>query len=143
MVVGAGTVLTANDVRAVADSGGRIIVAPNSQQDVGLASIEMGLSWCPGVTTPTEAFAALENGAAMLKIFPAEMVPPKALAAMRSVLPKDALVVPVGGIAPEMIDSYRQSGADGFGLGSALFKPTYSLTNIASRAQAFARAWEA
>ena len=75
-IVGAGTVLTVPDVHAVADAGGQIIVSPNMNPDVGRAAIDRGLYWCPGVITPTEAFAALEIGAAVLKIFPAEMVPP-------------------------------------------------------------------
>jgi len=137
-LVGAGTVLTAENVHAVADAGGRIIVSPNMNPDVGQAAAERGLYWCPGVLTPSEAFAALDLGAAVLKFFPAEMVPPSAIAAMRAVLPKDAVVAVVGGITPDTMAPYFAAGANGFGLGSALFQPDYSIEDIAMRAQAFA-----
>lgn len=141
-VVGAGTVLTMDQVEAVADAGGRLIVSPNMNPEVGRAAVAQGLLWCPGVMTPSEAFAALDLGASVLKIFPAEMVPPAAIAAMRAVLPSDAVVAAVGGITPEMMAAYCRAGVNGFGLGSALFKPDYSLDDIARRAGAFTRAWE-
>ncbi|MEX0280911.1 MAG: 2-dehydro-3-deoxy-6-phosphogalactonate aldolase [Arenibacterium sp.] len=136
-VVGAGTVLTVDQVSAVAEAGGRLIVSPNMNPDVGRAAVARGLYWCPGVMTPSEAFAALEIGASVLKIFPAEMVPPPAIAAMRAVLPPDAAIAAVGGITPETMAPYNRSGVNGFGLGSALFKPEYSLDDIARRAEAF------
>lgn len=139
-IVGAGTVLTVADVHAVAEAGGQIIVAPNMNPEVGRAAVERGLHWCPGVMTPTEAFAAIEIGAAVLKIFPAEMVPPSAVAAMRAVLPRESRIAVVGGITPENMRPYRDAGANGFGLGSALFKPNYSVEDIARRAQAFMKA---
>jgi 2-dehydro-3-deoxyphosphogalactonate aldolase len=142
VIVGAGTVLTPADVEAVAAAGGRIIVAPNMNPDVGRAAIKLGLHWCPGVMTPTEAFAAVDIGASILKIFPAEMVPPSAISAMRAVLPKGTFIAAVGGIAPDTMDPYRDAGADGFGLGSALFKPGYSLEEIGNRARAFSAALE-
>lgn len=136
-IVGAGTVLTAAQVDAVADAGGRIIVSPNMNPDVGRAAAARGLYWCPGVMTPSEAFAALDLGASVLKFFPAEMVPPKAIAAMRAVLPQDAVVAAVGGISPDTMSAYFEAGVNGFGLGSALFKPDYSLDDIGKRALAF------
>lgn len=136
-IVGAGTVLTVDQVAAVADAGGRIIVSPNMNPDVGRAAVARDLYWCPGVTTPSEAFAALDIGASVLKFFPAEMVPPAAIAAMRAVLPADAVVAAVGGITPETMASYHTAGADGYGLGSALFKPSYALDDIGRRARAF------
>lgn len=136
-IVGAGTVLSVADVDAVAEVGGRIIVAPNMNPDVGRAAAGRGLQWCPGIMTPTEAFAALDIGASVLKIFPAEMVPPSAIAAMRAVLPKGAFIAVVGGITPHTIGPYQAAGVDGFGLGSALFRPGYSLEDISMRAQAF------
>ena len=139
-VVGAGTVLTVDRVEEVAGAGGRLIVSPNMNPDVGRAAIELGLYWCPGVMTPTEAFAALEIGASVLKFFPAEMMPPSAIAAMRAVLPKHTVLVAVGGIKPDNMKPYFDAGADGFGLGSALFKPDYSLDDIAKRAHEFAKA---
>ncbi|MDU8911902.1 2-dehydro-3-deoxy-6-phosphogalactonate aldolase [Aestuariicoccus sp. MJ-SS9] len=141
-IVGAGTVLTAAQVDAVADAGGRIIVSPNMNPDVGRAAAARGLYWCPGVMTPSEAFAALDLGASVLKFFPAELVPPKAIAAMRAVLPQDAVVAAVGGISPDTMSAYFKAGVNGFGLGSALFKPDYSLDDIGKRAVAFTDALE-
>jgi len=141
-VVGAGTVLTVDQVEAVADAGGRLIVSPNMNPDVGRAAVARGLFWCPGVTTPSEAFAALDLGASVLKVFPAEMVPPAAIAAMRAVLPSDAVVAAVGGITPETMAPYCRAGVNGFGLGSALFKPEYLLDDIARRAGVFTSALE-
>ncbi|MEL7345584.1 MAG: 2-dehydro-3-deoxy-6-phosphogalactonate aldolase [Pseudomonadota bacterium] len=136
-VIGAGTVLAETDVISVDAAGGRVIVSPNMNPTVGAASVSRGLAWCPGVMTPTEAFAALEHRASVLKLFPAEMIPPKGVAAMRAVLPGDAKVAAVGGIDPDSMASYRKAGCDAFGLGSALFKPSYSLEDIAARAQRF------
>ncbi|EBA18617.1 2-dehydro-3-deoxy-6-phosphogalactonate aldolase [Roseobacter sp. SK209-2-6] len=141
-IVGAGTVLTVDQVEAVADAGGRIIVSPNMNPDVGRKAVSRGLYWCPGVMTPSEAFAALDIGASVLKFFPAELVPPAAIAAMRAVLPKNAVVAAVGGITPETMAPYHAAGVDGYGLGSALFKPSYALDDIARRARAFVSAWE-
>lgn len=142
-IIGAGTVLTVEQVAEVAEAGGRLIVAPNMNPEVGRAAVERGLFWCPGVMTPSEAFAALEIGAAVLKVFPAEVIPPAAIAALRAVLPKDAHIAAVGGITPERMAAYRAAGTDGFGLGSALFRPDYSLGDLRARAEAFCRAWEA
>ncbi|TRD22651.1 2-dehydro-3-deoxy-6-phosphogalactonate aldolase [Palleronia caenipelagi] len=139
-VVGAGTVLTVADVEVVAEAGGRIIVCPNMNPEVGRAAVERGLYWCPGAITPSEAFAALEIGAAVLKIFPAELVPPAAIKAMRAVLPPETVIAAVGGITPETMDQWTEVGVNGFGLGSALFKPSYTLEEIAERAAAFVSA---
>lgn len=141
-IVGAGTVLTVDQVAAVADAGGRIIVSPNLNPEVGRAAIARGLYWCPGVMTPSEAFSALDIGASVLKFFPAEMVPPTAIASMRAVLPANAVVALVGGITPETIAPYHAAGAAGYGLGSALFKPGYTLDDIGRRARAFTRVLE-
>lgn len=136
-IVGAGTVLTVDQVAAVADAGGRIIVSPNLNPEVGRVAIERGLFWCPGIVTPSEAFAALKIGASVLKIFPAEMVPPPAIAAMRAVLPKGTVIAAVGGITPETMPPYLAAGVSGFGLGSALYKPGYAIEEIGQRAEAF------
>ena len=136
-IVGAGTVLTVDQVAAVADAGGRIIVSPNMNPDVGRAAVARDLYWCPGVMTPSEAFTALDIGASVLKFFPAEMVPPAAVAAMRAVLPADAVVAAVGGITPDTMAPYHAAGVNGYGLGSALFKPSYTLDDIGRRARAF------
>lgn len=141
IVIGAGTVLTPEAVGSVMDAGGQIIVAPNMNPAVGACAIELGAKWCPGVLTPTEAFAALEYGAAVLKVFPAELAPSKVIAAMRAVLPKDAIVAAVGGITPETMLDYKRVGTNSFGLGSALFKPSYSMAELGQRARAFTSAF--
>lgn len=140
-IVGAGTVLKATDVVDVKNSGGQLVVAPNLDREVGAAAKELSLAWCPGVMTPTEAFEAIELGATALKIFPAELVPPAAIAAMRAVLPAAARIVVVGGIRPTTMQPYRNVGADGFGLGSALFKPGISTDAIRQSAAEFVASW--
>ena len=140
-VVGAGTVLCADDVTRVVEAGGQLIVAPNMNPTVGKAAIDHGVSWCPGVATPTEAFAALELGAAALKLFPAEGLPPDAVKAMRAVLPADTMIAMVGGITPDTLYDYLAAGANSFGLGSALFKPGYSIDEISQRAATFITAF--
>ena len=141
IVIGAGTVLTSEQTSDVMSAGGQIIVSPNMNPDVGATAIQLGAHWCPGVMTPTEAFEALQLGASVLKFFPAELVPPKAIAAMRAVLPKDATVAAVGGITLDTMEDYYAAGSNGFGLGSALFKPSYSLEDIKARAEAFVSAY--
>ena len=136
-LIGAGTVLSKEDVVSVQAAGGSVIVSPNMDPSVGETSVSRGLLWFPGVMTPSEAFSALAYGASVLKLFPAELIPPKAVAAMRAVLPNEAKVAAVGGIRPEDMISYRMAGCDAFGLGSALFKPDYSLEDIGARAKRF------
>ena len=141
VVAGAGTVLSADDVTDVVETGGQLIVAPNMDSRVGSQAGELGASWCPGVATPTEAFAALELGAAMLKLFPAELIPPKGVKAMRAVLPAQARIAMVGGITPESMHDYLDAGANSFGLGSALFKPEYNIEELKQRAVSFISAF--
>jgi len=136
-VIGAGTVLTSQDVNHVVDSGGQIIVSPNLNPNVGATAIERGVKWCPGVATPSEAFEALELGANLLKFFPAEILSPKAVGAIRAVLPTHAQIAVVGGITPESMIDYVNVGVNGFGLGSALFKPSYDTAEIHQRAVSF------
>ncbi len=133
-IIGAGTVLNVEQTIDVVNAGGNIIVSPNMNPQVGIKTVELGAHWCPGVVTPSEAFHALDIGASMLKFFPAEMIPPPAIKAMRAVLPKGTIVAVVGGITPQSIPAYFQAGANSFGLGSALFKPEYTLSEIANRA---------
>jgi len=142
IIVGAGTVLTAQDVSAVVEAGGQIIVSPNMDPVVGQRAVELGVKWCPGVVTPTEAFKALQSGAAMLKLFPAELVSPSVIKAIRAVLPKGCLLAAVGGITPQTMVEYHNAGTDSFGLGSALFKPEYSLDELQDRALAFVSAYK-
>lgn len=141
VLVGAGTVLNPDQVIGVHDVGGKLIVMPHADLDVIRAAKTARLVCTPGVATPTEAFAALKAGADAIKIFPAEAIPPAVVKAWRAVLPKDALVLPVGGIKPDNMKPYVDAGANGFGLGSALFTPTMSVDEIAGSARDFARAW--
>jgi 2-dehydro-3-deoxyphosphogalactonate aldolase len=139
-VVGAGTVLRVEDVAAVAQAGGTLIIAPNANTRVIAVAAQSGLVALPGIATPTEAFAALEAGAAALKLFPAEQASPAVLKAMRAVLPGGTRVLPVGGIAPDNMGPWLAAGAAGFGLGSALFKPGMTAAQVGEQARAFAAA---
>jgi len=142
-VVGAGTVLRVEDVEAVGAAGGTLIIAPNANVRVIAAAAERGYVALPGIATPTEAFAALDAGAAALKLFPAEAASPAVLKAMRAILPKETRVLPVGGIAPELMADWRRAGAAGFGLGSALFAPGMSAADVGARAKTFIETWNA
>lgn len=137
VLVGAGTVMTTEQVDKIADAGGRIIVMPHSDEHVVEAAKRRKLYAAPGFATPTEAFRMIAAGADALKLFPAEANPPKVLKAMRAVLPKDMPVLPVGGITPDNMKEYREAGAAGFGLGSALYKPGDSVEKVAKAAQLF------
>ena len=139
-VIGAGTVLRVADVAGVRDVGGTMIISPNANVDVIRASAAGGLVSLPGIATPTEAFAALDAGATALKLFPAEAASPAVLKAMRAVLPAGTRVLPVGGIAPDNMGPWRDAGAPGFGLGSALYKPGLAVAEVGARARAFVAA---
>ncbi|MHA0316730.1 2-dehydro-3-deoxy-6-phosphogalactonate aldolase [Sphingomonas melonis] len=139
-IVGAGTVLTPQDVVAVADAGGALIVSPNTDPAVIRASVERGLISLPGYFTPSEAFAALHAGAHGLKLFPAEGAAPAFLKAQRAVLPKATKVLAVGGITPDTMPQWRAAGADGFGLGSNLYRAGKSAADVARDAAAFVQA---
>ncbi|MGO4570898.1 2-dehydro-3-deoxy-6-phosphogalactonate aldolase [Microvirga sp. 2TAF3] len=143
VLIGAGTVLDPNDVNGVRDVGGKLIVMPHADLDVIRRAKELSLVCTPGVATPTEAFAALKAGADAIKIFPAEATPPQIVKAWRAVLPQDAIVLPVGGIRPDTMKAYVEAGANGFGLGSALFTPSMPVEEIGRNARAFATAWQA
>ena len=136
-LVGAGTVLTAGDVRNVQAAGGQLIVSPNFNPAVVREAVRLGLVCLPGVMTASEAFAALEAGATGLKIFPAEMITPSVIKALRAVLPSGTVVMPVGGITPDNMRPYLAAGADGFGIGSALYKPGMSAAAVAENAMTF------
>ena len=140
-VVGAGTVRTVEEVEAVHRAGGRLIVSPHFDRRVVEAAVRLGMACAPGVATPSEAFAALDAGATALKLFPAEMIPPAAVKAMRAVIPPEVLLLPVGGISPSTMRGYRDAGASGFGIGSALYKPGMDSGAVALQARAFADAW--
>ncbi len=143
VLIGAGTVLSIDAVNEVARAGGELIVMPHADRIVIAAAKARGLIALPGVSTPTEAFAALAAGADGLKAFPAEMITPAILKAWRAVLPKDAPVFPVGGITPDNMAPYVVAGAKGFGLGSALYRPGDSIERVARNASAFVGAWRA
>ena len=140
-LVGAGTVLTAQDVREVHAAGGQLIIAPNFSPTVAAQARALGLLYIPGVATPSEAFAALEAGAHALKLFPAEMITPVVVKALRAVLPATVRLLPVGGIGTGNMAAYRQAGASGFGIGSSLYKPGMTAAQVRAQAQAFAAAW--
>ena len=139
-LIGAGTVMSPDQVESVAAAGGRLIVMPHSDAAVIEAAGRAGLYCAPGVATPTEAFAALARGADALKLFPAEQMPPAVVKAWRAVLDPQTILIPVGGIGPDSIAPYRAAGADAFGLGSALYRPGMPAQEVARRAAAFAQA---
>jgi 2-dehydro-3-deoxyphosphogalactonate aldolase len=139
-LVGAGTVLTPEDVRRVHDSGGRIVVSPNMNPAVIRATVEAGMVSSPGIFTPSEAFAALEAGAHTLKLFPAEAASPKVMKSMRAVLPKEVPFLVVGGVTPESVPGWMDAGADGFGLGGGLYKPGQSPQETVQKARAYVEA---
>jgi 2-dehydro-3-deoxyphosphogalactonate aldolase len=140
-LIGAGTVLNAQAVTDVADAGGKVIVMPHADTQVIAAAKSAGLFCVPGVSTPTEAFAALDAGADALKAFPAELITPPVLRAWRAILSPEVPLLPVGGIDPAGMAVYRRSGAAGFGIGSALYAPGRSVADVAEAARAFALAW--
>ncbi|MBP8062105.1 MAG: 2-dehydro-3-deoxy-6-phosphogalactonate aldolase [Polaromonas sp.] len=141
-LIGAGTVLNAQQVKDVHAAGGRLVVAPNFNPAVVAQALALNMVVLPGVATPTEAFAALDAGAHGLKLFPAEMISPATVKALRAVLPKSAALMPVGGITPDNMAAFRAAGASGFGLGSALYAPGRPAAQVQEMAQAFVRAWQ-
>ena len=140
-LVGAGTVMTADQASEVRDAGGQLVVSPHCDPHVIAHAAALGMACVPGVATPSEAFAALAAGAAGLKLFPAEMIPPAAVRAVRAVLPAQVLLLPVGGITPHSMADYRHAGADGFGIGSALYAPGRASSDVAAAARSFVDAW--
>lgn len=136
-LVGAGTVLSVPDVRAVKEAGGRLIVSPNTDVDVIAASVDAGLVSAPGYFTPSEAFAALKAGAHALKLFPAEAATPAVVKAQRAVLPKHVPLLVVGGVTATTMQPWLDAGANGFGLGSGLYKPGMTAAEVAANARAY------
>lgn len=142
-LIGAGTVLNAAEVREVRDAGGRLIVSPDTNPEVIGAAKAAGLLSVPGAMTATECFAAIRAGADMLKLFPASLVGPEGLRAYRAVLPQEVPVLAVGGAAPENFSAWREAGAAGFGLGTALYRPGDGATEVAARARAVVARFDA
>lgn len=141
-LIGAGTVLSERAVLEVQDAGGELIVMPHSDPKVLRAAKAAGLQLAPGVVTPTEAFAALQEGADALKLFPAEVLTPAVVRALLAVLPKGTPLVPVGGITPTNMGPFLEAGVAGFGLGSGLFKPGLTAAQVRERADAYALGWQ-
>jgi 2-dehydro-3-deoxyphosphogalactonate aldolase len=140
-LVGAGTVLEPGHVSKLAACRADLAVMPHADPALIRAAKAAGLLCVPGVATPTEAFAALQAGADALKLFPAELITPPVLKAMRAVLPGGLRLFPVGGIAPGTMGPYLQAGASGFGLGSALYRPGASVADVREGALLFTSAW--
>ncbi|MBH0238080.1 2-dehydro-3-deoxy-6-phosphogalactonate aldolase [Methylobrevis albus] len=143
VLVGAGTVLSVADVDRVAAAGGRLIVSPNADPAVIGRARDRGLVAMPGVFTATEAFAALAAGASALKFFPANVLGPAGIAALKAVLPKDVLVGAVGGVAEGDFAAYATAGCRAFGLGSGLYKPGDEADTVGARARRAVAAWDA
>ena len=140
ILVGAGTVLSEVDVANVADAGAQFVVSPNVNMGVIAAAKKRGLFTAPGFMTPTEAFAALDAGADALKLFPADQLGPEFVRALRAVLPAQALVFAVGGVSEQQVAPYLAAGAQGFGLGSNLYKRGDGADVVRRRASAFVAA---
>jgi 2-dehydro-3-deoxyphosphogalactonate aldolase len=136
-LIGAGTVTQPQQVDEVAEAGGRLIVMPHTNVQVVIEAKALTLTALPGFSTPTEAFAALDAGADGLKLFPAEANPPKVLRALRAVLPREVPILPVGSITVENMGEYWAAGANGFGLGSALYKPGATPEQVGKSAAKF------
>jgi 2-dehydro-3-deoxyphosphogalactonate aldolase len=132
--IGAGTVLTVEEVGQVKAAGGSLVVSPNCDPEVIRATRAQGMASWPGVMTPTECFAAIKAGATGLKLFPGSLIGPEGLKAMRAVLPKDLPVYAVGGAGPDNFADWVKAGASGFGIGTALYTPGLSIDEIHDRA---------
>ncbi|RJE79084.1 2-dehydro-3-deoxy-6-phosphogalactonate aldolase [Paracoccus sp. JM45] len=141
-LIGAGTVLTPEQVQAVADAGGRMVLSPNCDATVIKATREAGMKSFPGIMTPSEAFVALGAGASGLKLFPGELIGPKGLRAMRAILPAGTEMWAVGGVSADNMAEWMQAGAAGFGIGSSLYKPGDDAAAVAAKAKAMVSAWD-
>ncbi|HEY9280798.1 MAG TPA: 2-dehydro-3-deoxy-6-phosphogalactonate aldolase [Eoetvoesiella sp.] len=136
-IIGGGTVMSPDDVKNIAAAGGRLIFMPHSDPAVVRQAKLSGMLCIPGVATPTEAFAALANGADALKLYPAEQITPVVVKAWRAVVPSNYRLLPVGGITPDNMEAYLRVGANGFGLGSALYKAGMKAADVGANARAF------
>ena len=141
-LIGAGTVLSTDDVGRVSQMGGKLIVSPNCDQRVIVATKTAGMESWPGVMTPTECFEALKWGADGLKIFPASLIGPDGIKAIRAVLPPGTQVYAVGGAGADNFAEWMVASADGFGIGSALYKPGLSVAEVAARAKDMVAAYD-
>ena len=141
-LVGAGTVTTLADVARLDRIGADLVVMPHADTEVIAAAKTAGMICIPGIATPTEAYAALSAGADALKVFPAELVGPAAVKAIRTILPAGTRLFPVGGIAPDTMGPFRSAGVAGFGLGSALYSPGDTVEAVSDKAARFVSAWQ-
>jgi 2-dehydro-3-deoxyphosphogalactonate aldolase len=139
-LIGAGTVLDPGDVRRVAAAGGRLVVSPDSYPAVIDATIAAGMVSSPGFYTPSEAFTAVRHGAHALKFFPAEAANPATVKAMKAVLPRDVPFLVVGGVTPGAVGNWLAAGANGFGLGSGVYKPGQDGATVRRQAEAYVAA---
>lgn len=141
LVVGAGTVLSTQDVHLLKHHGGQISVSPDCNPEVISLAVKMGMVPLPGVFTPTEAFAAIKAGANHLKLFPAEAASPATIKAWKAVLPKHVQLFAVGGVSPDNMADWLGAGASGFGIGSSLYKPGMKIADVAKSANSLVEAW--
>lgn len=140
--IGAGTVLTEENVRAVAAAGGSFIVSPDTNEAVIAETVKLGLKSYPGVFSPSDAFKAIRTGATGLKFFPAEVLGSKGIKAMKAVLPPDLPLYAVGGANPDNFDEFFAVGCSGFGLGTYIYKPGTSVAEVAERAATAVAAYD-
>ncbi|MFI6424048.1 2-dehydro-3-deoxy-6-phosphogalactonate aldolase [Promicromonospora sp. NPDC050880] len=139
--VGAGTVLTPDDVRRAADAGASLIVSPNTRADVVAETVRLGLESYPGAATPTEAFVALDAGARAVKLFPGSTIGVSGMRAWASVLPPGTGLVPVGGVDAGNLAEWARAGAAGAGIGTALYRPGDTPDTVAHRAATLTALW--
>ncbi|KXG84577.1 2-dehydro-3-deoxy-6-phosphogalactonate aldolase [Agrobacterium bohemicum] len=142
-LIGAGTVLTVDDVAKLDAAGGKLMVSPNVDVEVITAAREKGMVTMPGVLTPTEALLALKAGATGLKFFPASVLGPSGINAIRAILPKDTLVAAVGGVSDKNFGDYTSIGMTAFGLGTSLYKPGMTAADVRERALVTIKAYDA
>ncbi|MFB2832334.1 2-dehydro-3-deoxy-6-phosphogalactonate aldolase [Aeromonas jandaei] len=142
-IIGAGTVLTEQQVHMVFDSGGQFIVSPNCNKHVIIETLQLGLQSFPGVFTPTECLLAVDLGVTNLKLFPAHVIGPMGLKSMKAVLPEEAQIYAVGGVGPSLFKEWLSSGVHGFGIGSELYKTGVVLSEISKRAKMIVSAYDA
>ena len=135
-LIGAGTVMTVGEVDSVYAAGGRLIVSPSTNAAVIAATIAAGMVSCPGYMTPTEAFAAIDAGAHALKLFPAEAASPAVVRAQRAVLPSVMRIIVFGGVRPDTMTPWIDAGADGFGIGSGVYRPGQGPSQTLAKARA-------
>jgi 2-dehydro-3-deoxyphosphogalactonate aldolase len=140
--IGAGTVLDPAQVLAVAQAGGRLIVSPDTNAAVIVETKRQGMTSCPGAMTPSECFAAIQAGADAIKLFPASLIGPSGLAAMRAVLPPAVPVLAVGGAGPDNFADWIRAGVSGFGVGTALYCPGDSVAEVAAKAARITAAYD-